>query len=279
VVETIKGKLDLGEGILVYETAGSGDPLVLVHAGFLDSRMFDAQWQTLADRFQLIRYDMLGFGESSPATGPTCRRENLWRLLDHLDVTSAHFLGCSMGGEVVLDLALQHPERARSLTLVGAVPSGFQLKGEPPQHAMEMFEALGSGQIERASELQIRIWLEGARRTPGDVNGELRQRALTMNRIPVERRTFLIADAQPPANPLNTPAVTRLHDVNSPTFVVVGALDHPEVLRAGDLMAATMPNARHSIIEDAGHVPSYERPDAFNHLLLNFLADAQSEES
>ena len=96
--------------------------------------------------------------------------------------------------------------------------------------------------------------------------------------LPVEQRTFLIADAQP-ANPLDPPAVTRLQEISCPVFIVVGALDHPEVLRAGDLMAATLPNARHSIVEGAGHVPSYERPDAFNKLLLDFLADVRTSQS
>lgn len=274
MLETKKGQLDLGEGVLVYETVGSGDSLVLVHAGFLDRRMFDAQWQTLAERFQLIRYDMLGFGESSPATGPVCRRENLRQLLDHLDILNAHFLGCSMGGEIVLDLVLEYPELARSLTLVGATPSGFQLEGEPPEQMIEMFEALGSGDNQRASDLQVRIWLDGERREPGRVVSDLRERALTMNRIPVERRTYFVADSQP-ANPLDPPAITRLQDVNCPTNVVVGALDHPEVLRAADVMAATVPHVRQSMVDDAGHVPSYERPDAFNQVLLDFLTDAQ----
>lgn len=276
MIETTKSKLNLDNGTLAYETAGTGDLLVLVHAGFLDRRMFDAQWQTLAERFRVIRYDMLGFGESSPATGPVCRRKNLQYLLDHLDIESAHFMGCSMGGEIVLDLALEQPQRCRSLILVGATPSGFQLEGEPPRYITEMFEAIGNGNVERASELQVRIWLDGEQREPNDVSSDLRQRALAMNRIPVEQRTFFIADAQP-TNPLDPPAVTRLQDIDCPVLVVIGALDHPEVLRAGNLMAATLSNTRMSLVENAGHVPSYEQPDIFNRLLLSFLTDVHSE--
>lgn len=107
-------------------------PLVLSHAAFLDSGMFNAVWEPLAKHFRVIRYDMRGFGKSSPVRGPLSRRHDLDRLLTHLDVTQAHLVGCSLGGEISLDLALEQPQRFTSLTLVGSTPSGFKLQGEPP---------------------------------------------------------------------------------------------------------------------------------------------------
>jgi pimeloyl-ACP methyl ester carboxylesterase len=262
--------LALEGGTMAYEIGGIGETVVLSHAGFLDSRMFDAQWDELTVQFRVIRYDMIGFGRSSAATGPACRRDDLRRLLDHLQVERAHFLGCSMGGEVILDLALEQPERALSLTLVGATPSGFGLQGVPPRDVLALFEALGQGDAERAGELQLRIWLDGEMREPEAIDPTLRQKALTMTRIPAAQGTMLIADAQP-LNPLNLPAVKRLHEIRCPTWVVVGSLDHPEVRRAADVLADGIPNARRAVIEGAGHVPSFERPDDFNPLLLGFL--------
>ncbi|MHC1782400.1 MAG: alpha/beta fold hydrolase [Anaerolineaceae bacterium] len=95
---TTKSYLDLGDGRLYYETAGKGTPLILSHAAFLDSRMFDAIWEPLAEHFRVIRYDMRGFGKSSPVTGALCRRDDLDRLLTALDVTQAHLVGCSLSG-------------------------------------------------------------------------------------------------------------------------------------------------------------------------------------
>ena len=124
MTHTIKDHLNLGDGQLYYETAGTGMPLVLSHAAFLDSRMFDAVWEPLAKHFRVIRYDMRGFGQSSPAAGPLCRRDDLDQLLNHLEVKEAHGVGCSNGGQISLDLALRtaaplqipdpgwrHPER------------------------------------------------------------------------------------------------------------------------------------------------------------------------
>jgi pimeloyl-ACP methyl ester carboxylesterase len=91
-----------------------------------------------------------------------------------------------------------------------------------------------------------------------------------MNRIPVSQSTFFIADTQP-ADPLDPPAVTRLESVKCPAMVIAGALDNSEVLRAADEMAKRIPGARKTIIESTAHVPSYEQPDMFVKLLLEFL--------
>jgi pimeloyl-ACP methyl ester carboxylesterase len=270
MIKTTKNYFDFGDGQLYYETAGEGTALVLSHAGFLDSRMFDAVWEPLARHFRVIRYDMRGFGKSSPATGSISRRSDLDRLLTYLDVKEAHLVGCSLGGEISLDLTLEQPQRVASLTLVGATPGGFQLQGDPPRHLMEMMDVMQRGDIDHASELQIRIWLDGQYREAGQVDAALRKKALEMNRIPVSQHTFFIADIQP-IDPLDPPAITRLESVDCPTLLIAGALDHSEILRAADEMEKRLPNARKMIIESAGHVPSYEQPDAFIELLLDFL--------
>lgn len=271
MAQSTQGFLDLGDGRLFYETAGKGETLVLSHAGFLDSRMFDAQWDVLAQRFHVIRYDMRGFGQSGAAPGPLCRRDDLSRLLDYLGVKKAHFIGCSMGGQIALDLALEQKDLASSLILVSSPPGGFELQGEPPRYMLEMFDATQRGDVDLASELQIRIWLDGQFREPDQIDTALRARALTMNRLSVERRTFLISDMQP-LRPLDPPAMTRLAEVSCPVLSIVGALDHPEVLRAADVVSGQIPGARKEIIADCGHVPSFERPDQFNQIVLDFLS-------
>ena len=142
MIKTTNAHFDWGDGRLYYEIAGDGMPLVLSHAAFLDSRMFDAMWEPLAQHFRVIRYDMRGYGHSSPVNGPLCRRTDLTRLLVHLGVTRAHLVGCSNGGQISLDLTLEQPGRAASLTLVDSTPSGFELQGAPPRYIYEMFDAV-----------------------------------------------------------------------------------------------------------------------------------------
>ncbi len=269
------GYFDLGDGSLYFEDINrTGNPdapvVVLNHAAFLDSRMWDAQIDAFARRFRMIRHDMLGFGRSSIALGPRQRRADLSRLLDHLGVGRAHMIGASMGGEIALDLAIEQPQRIASLLLINSVPSGFQPQGAPPRYLFEMIEASQRGDIERASELNMRIWFDGPFREPGQVDAGLRSRAMQMNQICARQNTFFIADIQPAA-PLTPPALQRLATVVCPVLIMTSTLDDPELLRAGAIMAAGIPGARVQHIADAAHVPSFEVPAVFNPIALAFL--------
>lgn len=267
------GFLKLDDGKLYYEVSGdtSQETLVLSHAAFLDSRMWNTQWAEFSARYRTIRYDMLGFGQSDPVTGPRTRRHDLYALLQHLDVTKAHLLGCSMGGEIVLDLAQEHPELVQSLVIVNGTPSGFEPQGEPPRPILEMVEAMQAGDLERASELQLRIWVDGPHRTPQQIDEAVRKQASEMNRIFVANNTWAIADMEP-LNQLKPPALERLGDVQVPALIVTGALDDPEILRASKLMSAGIPQAQTFSIDNTAHVPNMEQPDLFNHAVLEFLA-------
>ncbi len=98
---------------IYYETAGQGEALLLVHAGFVDSRMWDDQFMFFARNYRVIRFDMRGFGRSDPAQGPVVRRHEIESLMNHLGIQNAALVGCSMGGANVLDFALEHPDRVR----------------------------------------------------------------------------------------------------------------------------------------------------------------------
>jgi 2-hydroxy-6-oxonona-2,4-dienedioate hydrolase len=264
------GYVQVDGGKVYYEIGGEGDTLVLSHAGFVDSGMWDSQWAEFTRHYRVIRYDMRGYGKSDPLQGPISRRDDLYHLLKAHGVERAHLLGCSMSGEIVIDFALEHPEMVSSLIPVSAVPSGFEMKGDPPPHLLEMMSAVQQGDISKASELQIRIWVDGPFREPAQVNTMIRQRAAEMNLIAVKNGTFIKADSQP-LNPLNPPAATRLKEIRVPTLIIAGALDHPEILRAADVMAGEIKGAKKVILADAAHVPNMEKPEEFNRAVLGFL--------
>jgi 2-hydroxy-6-oxonona-2,4-dienedioate hydrolase len=264
------GYVELDDGKLYYEAAGTGEPLVLAHAGFVDSRMWDDQWRDFAQHYRVIRFDMRGFGKSDPAAAPVSRRNDLYRLLKQLDVARASLLGCSLGGEMILDFALEYPAMVSALIVVSAVPGGFQMQGEPPRYLMEMMSAVQQGDLALASELQIRIWVDGPFRQPEQVNPQVRQRAAEMNGIALAKRTWGIADAHP-LNPLDPPAAQRLSEIGAPTLILAGGLDDPEILRAAEVMATAIHGAKKVIIPNCAHLPNMERPAEFNQAVLGFL--------
>jgi len=264
------GVVNVGDGKLWYEIGGEGETLVLIHAGVVDSRMWDDQWGAFTQHYRVIRFDQRGFGKSDPAQGPVSRREDLLRLLDALGVERAAFLGSSLGGETAIDVAIEHPERVAALIVASAVPSGFELKGEPPRYLMEMMAAAQEGNLERTADLQVRIFVDGPFREPEQVDSAVRQRMAEMTRIPVKQKTMFIADGEP-LNPLNPPASTRLKEIQAPALILAGALDHPEILRAAESMAREIQGAQKAILPNSAHFLNMENPQLFNQAVLNFL--------
>jgi pimeloyl-ACP methyl ester carboxylesterase len=178
-----------------------------------------------------------------------------------------------MSGENALDLALEHPERVSALVLVSTTPSGFEMQGPPPPVLLEMMAAMQAGEIDKASELQNRLWVDGPARQPEQVDPRVRMKAAEMNQTALANGTWGTADAQP-LNPLSPAAIERLGEIQVPTLIVVGAADHPELLRAAEVMAAAIPSAEKLVIDDAAHLPNMERPQDFNAAVINFLGGA-----
>lgn len=258
-------------GTLYYEAAGAGNPLVLCHAGFVDSRMWDPQWGDFAQRTRTVRYDLRGYGRSGPADAAKSRRDDLHTLLRELAVERAHLLGCSLGGGVVLDFALEHPEMVSALILVSTVPGGFEYQGQPPALLLEMIGALQRGDMPRAVDLQVRLWVDGPFRQPHEVDPSVRQRAAELARESLQRG----ASADQDARPLTPPARQRLQALHVPTLIVVGALDDPEVLRAANVMAAEIEGAKLATVPNSAHLPNMENPAHFNGLVTDFLASVR----
>jgi pimeloyl-ACP methyl ester carboxylesterase len=135
---------------------------------------------------------------------------------------------------------------------------------------MEMMAAIEQGDLALASELQNRIWVDGPFRQPEQVNPLVRQRAAEMNRIALTNGTWDKADARP-LRPLDPPAAQRLNEIHVPTLIVAGALDHPEILRAAEVLTTAIPGARKMVIPDCAHMPNMEKPAEFNRAVLDFL--------
>ncbi len=263
------GTADVNGAQISYEIAGEGEPLVLVHAGIADCRMWGDQVEAFAGRYRVIRYDLRGFGKTAMVEGPFSHHEDLRGLLDSLGVGRAHLVGCSMGGGAVLDFALRHPERVGMLVLVGSAVSGFEGDFGPPEQWDELVAADEAGDLGWVSELEVQIWVDGPGRGPEDVEAGVRDLVREMNLIALETEASGLGEELPP----EPPAVDRLEEVLAPSLVIVGDSDQPRTLAAADLLARKLPNARKVIMTGVAHLPNMERPDEFNRLVLDFLEE------
>jgi pimeloyl-ACP methyl ester carboxylesterase len=263
------GMAEVNGARIYYEAVGEGEPLILVHAGIADSRMWDDQLTAFADRYRVIRYDMRGFGRTAMVEGPFSHHEDLCGLLDYLEIELAHLVGCSLGGGAVLDFALEYPQRAGNLVLVGSAIGGFSPDFDLPVQWDELVAAEEAGDLERVSELEVGIWVVGPERSLDAVDSSVRALVWEMNLVALRNEVAGLGDEWEP----EPPAADRLPDVQAPTLLIVGAEDQPRVFAAADLLERELPNVRKVVMHGTAHVPCMERPEEFNRIVLDFLRD------
>ncbi|MFJ9561333.1 alpha/beta fold hydrolase [Streptomyces fuscichromogenes] len=134
-----------GLGHLSYVVTGDGPPVVPVHAGIADHRMWDAVVPDLAERHTVVRYDLRGFGESGPPTGPFRETDDLCRLLDHLGLERVRLVGASWGGRVAVDFGIAHPDRVHSLANMWLRGPAHEWRAtSPPSPSPHWSESAGS---------------------------------------------------------------------------------------------------------------------------------------
>jgi 3-oxoadipate enol-lactonase len=251
---------------LAYDEAGSGSPLVLLHAGIADRRMWDDVLPALSAQHRVVRLDFRGFGETPLPDGPFVYAADVRALLEALGIARADVIGVSMGGHVALDLALGHPETVDGLILVGAGIDGWE-HGESLVAAWEEEEAaLARGDLDDAAWVNVRTWLDGPARGPDDLDATLRRKVFQMQRL-------ALAHENPKATGgwLTSSRRERLGEVRSRTLVLVGELDQPDFGRIARFLAAEIPGARFEELPGVAHLPPMEDPEGFARVVLAFL--------
>src|SRR4029079_8438463 len=172
-------------GGLAYEIAGQGDPIVLVHAGIADRRMWDPQWPALASVGRVVRYDARGFGETLPPSGAWSHHADLLALIDELGLGRAHVIGTSMGAGIAVEPALADPRPVASLLLVAP---GGALLGDGAESLRQVWheevEALDRGDLNAAVEVNLRAWVDGPTRNADAVDPQDRGVGGRMQRAP-----------------------------------------------------------------------------------------------
>ncbi|MFE9200874.1 alpha/beta fold hydrolase [Micromonospora sp. NPDC007230] len=262
-------KIDVNGAMLAYDEAGSGSPVVLIHAGIADRRMWRSQVSALATRHRVIVPDLRGYGESELPPTPFAHHDDVIGLLDALGVARAALVGCSFGGKVAVDTALAYPDRVSALALFGAPVSGNEWSEETEQLWDELVGEADPEDFAATAAGEVRFWVVGPTRRPEDVDPELIRFADEMDRRALAAELALSAVE---VSELDPPAIDRLGELAMPVLVGTGADDLADLRRLADRIAAEAPHgARLPDVPDAAHLLPLERPEPVNAALLDFL--------
>lgn len=258
-----------GHARLAYSSIGTGDPVLLIHAGVTDRRSWRHLSERLAPDHRVIGYDQRGYGETTYRPGPFSRIADAVAVLDAAGVARAAVVGSSMGGGTAIDLALEHPDRVSRLVLIAPSVSGeapwLESYPEPVNGLIQKLEAAEeANDVAEANRLEAWLWLDGPTSPEGRVGGEARELFLTRNGI-------ALANEEPGELIRAEPAWERLDRIAVPTLVLSGELDLPDQLPVCQGMAERIPHARLLTLPGVAHLPHLENDQTCLTAITDFL--------
>jgi 3-oxoadipate enol-lactonase len=248
-------------GLLRGVDDGTGQPVLLLHAGVTDSRVWEPTAALLVGAgYRAIRYDARGFGRSPVSAGPFSLVADALAVLDAVGVPAAHFVGLSQGAATSVDVALAAPHRVRTLSLIGPGLSGYEWPRLP---GFERRLAAAERDDAHGLALEIaRLWAPMSFAAGSD--DALDPAA----RIVHEQAEGFMADELEVEEPS---AIPRLGEITAPTLVVLGDRDLDAVAAIGRLLADRIPAARLVTLTGADHIVPLRVPDRLHVLLAAHL--------
>ena len=245
--------------MLNFEVKGVGESVVLLHSGVCDLRQWDPQWAGLTSRFQTVRIDLSGFGQSPYVGAEGEDASEVLAVLDEIGITSATLVGSSHGGRVAQECAMLAPERIQKLILICAATNGFPATPAVMEYQEKEGALVESGKFDEATTLNVETWLSA------EASDEVRSKVWNM-----QRNAFEIDSKNPTHRRL------RVHidpiKIKCPTVIITGVRDFDLFDRIGEHLFNTLPNSTLVKLDWAGHLPNLERPIEFEELLVSLIA-------
>ena len=253
---------------IYYDIAGpeTGPVLCITHSLASDGGMWGEQMAPLLNAgWRVVRIDMRGHGGSDPVAGDYTMdqlADDAATVLEALNLRDVHYMGLSIGGMFGQSLALRYGQRLKSLLLCdtsGASPPGSKDLWPPRIAAVQ-----GAGSLEPIADATVERWLSDKFKAANP--GRYKQIRDTV--VGTSPAGFIGCGAAL----MSFDYLPRLPQIRLPTLVVWGANDPGTPPEANRRIVEGIPGARGEEIPNAKHFPNVEKPDAFNRIMLGWLA-------
>lgn len=238
-------QIKVNDALLCYEEQGQGVPVLFVHGSLSCRNAFEKQAATLCGEYRCIRFDLRSHGESTGGDWTSLTHcADILALLDGLGIEKAHIVSHSMGSEVSMFLAVNHPERLLSLTTVSSA-------GMPNVHVAEFLHTLGR-------EIDTEKYADFVERLNAEQKGDWRR---------LIELTIRNCDAFPGFTD------EELRRVTVPMLAIRGERDNMVLDAEMERLAAVLPDFRFGTVPGAGHMlhRSRKSADEVSRILRNFL--------
>ncbi|WP_232666839.1 alpha/beta fold hydrolase [Pseudonocardia sp. TRM90224] len=266
--------IEVPGGRIAYERSGDGRPVVFLHAGALDMRMWTPQVAGFDAGWTVVRTDARGHGASSTPDRPFRQCDDIAAVTSDLGLGPAVLVGVSMGGAAAVDTALEHPALVAGIVVIGAGATGHagrddELFVDPwtRERLRRLASAAAAGDPAAWTETFVEINLAGPQRPLTRVDPVLVDEVRRMITDTLVTHAAGLGVLPEPV----TDAPARIAEITVPVLGIAGALDSPDHLRMVSELVDGVDRGRLEIIEGAAHLPNLEQPAAFDAVLRGFL--------
>lgn len=254
---------------IYWEAAGTGTPVILMHGGNLDRRMWDAEFEAFRATHRVIRLDARGYGRSGRIDTTFAAHDDLLAVMDGLSIRRASLVGLSLGGRIAMDFALAHPDRVDRVVLAAPGISGGKWVEE---HGDTTWQAAARVAAQRRDSVALALsWLGSAY-----ISTALRDSATAarVRTIVLDQASFwmdMVRNGRDLEKEADPPAAGRLAELRVPILLLVGTDDTPFILDIARAIQATAPNVRRVDFPGVGHMINLEAPARFQTAVSDFL--------
>ncbi len=268
--------LDVEGGRIAYDISGpeNWQAVILIHEAIADRRMWNREFSNLAKLYRVVRYDMRGFGNSTPANSEFSSIDDLKAVIDHLKLKHPIIVGASMGGRIAIDFAIAHPNVVLGLLLISPGFSGMDFPMFPDgvfdadeKASRAAFEAFTAGKVEEAFEHLRGLWgsaLKGS-------NLEFFRTMVMENASEVFQERSGQHERQ-----VEPKAASQLSYIHLPLLVLVGDRDNPAMPHVARYIVDHVPDAKMKIIPGADHLLNLTAPRAFDESFAGLMETIKS---
>lgn len=263
-MSAVTGFAEIDGTKIYYEMMGEGHPLVLIHGGNMDSRMWDDQFEAFAKHYRTIRFDLHGFGKSDTPKKTFYVIDDLYNLLKFLNVEKTYLVGLSLGGSIAIQFTVEYPEIVDALVPVASGLVGYKWSKEETQRIAKIFMSVKD---EPSALEAMKKWLKDPYMIPAMKIPDVAEK---IQKIVSENFRVLLMNPGLSMQP-KVPAIQRLSEIKIPTLIIVGDQDISDIKVIVNILETNIANARKVVIAGAGHIVNMEKPKEFNQAVIDFL--------
>jgi len=257
----------LGDLNVYYEVYGEGEPLLLLHGLGSSTRDWQYQLNDFAQCYRVVTLDLRGYGQTDHPPGPYSIQqmsEDVFALVNYLEIPGFHLLGYSMGGAVALQFALDHASHVGKLIVVNSQPSFIPTEWrQKVEYHMRKIVVSAMGVQRLAPVIARRLF-------PNPDQQDLRD--LVIDRYSQNDAHAYLATLDALAT---WSVASQLNDLRMPTLFIAAEHDYTSV-EDKKRYVDQIPNARMVVVENSRHGTPLDQPEIFKGHVLEFLGAAQS---